>query len=82
MLSYLIRRLLLMALTLFGVSIAIFLLLRIVPGNIADILFDSAGLIDPAEKAKIVADLGLDLPLYQQYWQWIGGLLQGDLGYS
>lgn len=82
MLSYLIRRLLLMALTLFGVSIAIFLLLRIVPGNIADILFDSAGLIDPAEKAKIVADLGLDLPLYQQYAQWIGGLLQGDLGYS
>ena len=70
------------ALTLFGVSIAIFLLLRIVPGNIADILFDSAGLIDPAEKAKIVADLGLDLPLYKQYTQWIGGLLQGDLGYS
>ena len=82
MLSYLIRRLLLMILTLFGVSIVIFTLLRIVPGNIADILFDSAGLIDPAEKAKIVADLGLDLPLPQQYAQWIGGLLQGDLGYS
>lgn len=82
MLSYLIRRLLLMMLTLFGVSIVIFTLLRIVPGNIADILFDSAGLIDPAEKAKIVSDLGLDLPLPQQYAQWIGGLLQGDLGYS
>ena len=68
MLSYLIRRLLLMVVTLFGVSIAIFLLLRIVPGNIADILFDSAGLIDPAEKKKIVADLGLDLPLPLQYW--------------
>jgi peptide/nickel transport system permease protein len=82
MLSYLIQRLLLMILTLIGVSIVIFLLLRIVPGNIADILFDSAGLIDPVEKAKIVADLGLDLPIYQQYMQWIGGLLQGDLGYS
>jgi peptide/nickel transport system permease protein len=82
MLSYLIRRLLLMVLTLFGVSVAIFLLLRIVPGNIADILFDSAGLIDPAEKQKIVADLGLDLPLPQQYAQWIGGLLRGDLGFS
>lgn len=82
MLSYLIRRLLLMIVTLFGVSIAIFLLLRIVPGNIADILFDSAGLIDPVEKAKIVADLGLDLPIYQQYLQWIGGLMRGDLGYS
>lgn len=82
MLSYLIQRLLLMILTLFGVSIVIFLLLRIVPGNIADILFDSAGLIDPAEKAKIVADLGLDLPLPEQYLQWIFGLMQGDLGYS
>jgi peptide/nickel transport system permease protein len=82
MLTYLIQRLLLMILTLFGVSIVIFLLLRIVPGNIADILFDSAGLIDPAEKAKIVADLGLDLPLPEQYLQWIFGLMQGDLGYS
>lgn len=82
MLSYLIRRLLLMILTLFGVSVAIFLLLRIVPGNIADILFDSAGLIDPAEKDKIVADLGLNLPLPEQYFQWISGLLRGDLGYS
>ncbi len=82
MLAYLIRRLLLMAVTLLGVSIAIFLLLRIVPGNIADILFDSAGMIDPAEKAKIVSDLGLDLPLPVQYWHWLNGLFHGDLGYS
>src|SRR5271157_4126552 len=82
MLSYIARRLMLMVVTLFGVSIAIFLLLRIVPGNIADILFDSAGLIDPAEKAKIVADLGLDRSIPVQYAQWIGGLLHGDLGYS
>ncbi|MBN8871380.1 MAG: ABC transporter permease [Rhodospirillales bacterium] len=82
MLSYVIRRLGLMVLTLFGVSIAIFLLLRIVPGNIADILFDSAGLVDPAEKAKIVHDLGLDQSLPVQYWHWISGLMQGDLGYS
>jgi peptide/nickel transport system permease protein len=82
MLSYVIRRLLLMIVTLFGVSVAIFLLLRIVPGNIADILFDSAGLIDPAEKQKIVVDLGLDKPLPLQYAQWIAGLFRGDLGYS
>jgi peptide/nickel transport system permease protein len=82
MLSYLIRRLLLMVVTLFGVSIAIFCLLRIVPGNIADILFDSAGLIDPAEKQKIVVELGLDLPLPLQYWQWLNGLFHGDLGFS
>jgi peptide/nickel transport system permease protein len=82
MLSYIIRRLLLMIVTLFGVSVAIFLLLRIVPGNIADILFDSAGLIDPAEKQKIIIDLGLDKSLPVQYGQWIFGLFRGDLGYS
>jgi peptide/nickel transport system permease protein len=82
MLDYILRRLGLMVVTLFGVSVAIFLLLRIVPGNIADILFDSAGLIDPAEKQQIVKDLGLDLPLVEQYAKWIGGLAHGDLGYS
>jgi len=82
MLSYIIRRLLLMIVTLFGVSVAIFLLLRIVPGNIADILFDSAGMIDPVEKQKIAADLGLDKSLPVQYAQWIFGLLRGDLGFS
>jgi peptide/nickel transport system permease protein len=64
------------------VSVAIFLLLRIVPGNIADILFDSAGMIDPAEKQKIIVDLGLDKSLPVQYGQWIFGLFRGDLGYS
>jgi peptide/nickel transport system permease protein len=82
MLDYILRRLGLMVLTLFGVSVAIFLLLRIVPGNIADILFDSAGLIDPAEKQQIIKDLGLDLPLVSQYGHWIWGLAHGDLGYS
>ena len=74
MLDYILRRLGLMVVTLFGVSVAIFLLLRIVPGNIADILFDSAGLVDPAEKQQIIKDLGLDLPLVTQYVQWIVGL--------
>ena len=80
--SYLVRRLLLMLLTLFGVSVLIFCLLRLVPGNIADILFDAAGMVDAGEKAKIIKELGLDQPLVVQYAQWIGGLLQGDLGYS
>ena len=80
--TYLVRRLLLMLLTLFGVSVLIFVLLRLVPGNIADILFDAAGMIDPVEKQKIIVELGLDQPLVVQYVQWMGGLLQGDLGFS
>jgi peptide/nickel transport system permease protein len=82
MTAYIARRLVLMVVTLVGVSIIIFALLRLVPGNIADILFDSAGLINPAEKQEIEQELGLDKPIIVQYGQWIGGLLQGDLGYS
>jgi peptide/nickel transport system permease protein len=80
--AYIVRRMLLMVLTLFGMSVVIFVLLRIVPGNIADILFDQAGMVDPVEKAKIVAELGLDLPIPVQYVKWIAGLFQGDLGFS
>ena len=80
--AYLLRRFGLMLLTLFGISVIIFTLLRIVPGNIVDILFDSAGMVDPAEKARISHDLGLDLPVPQQYWRWISGIARGDLGYS
>src|SRR3979490_2909416 len=71
-----------MLVTLVGISIIIFVLLRIVPGNIVDILFDAAGLVDPADKANLEKDLGLSQPIIVQYLQWIGGLLHGDLGYS
>jgi peptide/nickel transport system permease protein len=80
--AYLIRRLLLMLLTLFGMSVLIFVMLRIVPGNISDILFDSAGMVNPADKKKLEMELGLDQPIVVQYLRWIGGLLQGDLGYA
>jgi peptide/nickel transport system permease protein len=80
--TYLIRRFFLMLLTLVGISILIFVMLRLVPGNIADILFDAAGMINPAEKAQLEKELGLDRPIAIQYVAWIGGLLHGDLGYS
>ena len=80
--SYLIRRFFLMLLTLFGISVLVFTMLRVVPGNIADILFDAAGMIDVAEKGKLEKELGLDKPIVVQYAAWIGGLAHGDLGYS
>ncbi len=82
MFAYIVRRLALMLVTLIGISIIIFVLLRVVPGNIVDILFDAAGFVDPTEKANLEKELGLDLPIYVQYLHWIGGLLHGDLGYS
>jgi peptide/nickel transport system permease protein len=80
--AYLTRRFLLMVLTLFGMSVLIFVMLRLVPGNIADILVDSAGIVDPDEKARIVHDLGLDRSIFDQYMFWIGGLARGDLGFA
>jgi peptide/nickel transport system permease protein len=80
--AYIVRRIALMILTLFGVSVIIFVLLRIVPGNIVDILFAAAGYVDPADKAHLEQELGLDQPMVVQYLHWIGGLLHGDLGYS
>jgi peptide/nickel transport system permease protein len=82
MAAYLIRRFLLMLLTLFGISVLVFVLLRIVPGNIADILFSAAGMINPEDKLDIERQLGLDQPIYMQYATWINGLAHGDLGYS
>jgi peptide/nickel transport system permease protein len=79
---YLARRFLLMTLTLFTMSVLIFVMLRLVPGNIADILVDAAGIADPEEKARIAHGLGLDRPIIEQYGQWIGGLSRGDLGYA
>ena len=78
MVAYIVRRTLLMAVTLIGMSIIIFALLRLVPGNIADILFDSAGFVDPAEKAALEEELGLSDSIPVQYWNWIVGLAQGD----
>src|SRR5258706_4667853 len=80
--SYLIRRFLLMVLTLFGMSILIFVMLRLVPGDISDILVDAAGIADVKEKAKIAKELGLDKPIIEQYALWIGGLSRGDLGFA
>src|SRR6476660_2711574 len=71
-----------MLITLFGISVVIVMLLRLTPGNIADILFDAGGFVDPADKARIEAELGLDKPIPVQYVTWIGGLLRGDLGMS
>ena len=82
MFAYIVRRLALMLVTLIGISIIIFVLLRVVPGNIVDILFDAAGFVDPTDKANLEKELGLNLPIWQQYLNWIGGLLHGDLGYS
>jgi len=80
--TYIAQRLGIAVLTLFGMSIVIFVLLRLAPGDIVDVLFSAAGYVNPAEKKAILQELGMDKPVWQQYLDWIGQILRGDLGKS
>lgn len=78
LLRYVVSRLLLLLPVLFGTSLLIFLLLRLIPGDPAQVIL---GLRATPERLLIVREeLGLDLPVHQQYGQWLGKLLAGDLG--
>src|SRR5262245_37644593 len=63
-------------------SVVIFLLLRLAPGNVVDILFSTAGYVNPSEKQAIMRELGLDQPVWRQYVDWLGQVFAGDLGKS
>ncbi len=79
-LRFVIRRLLLFAAALFGISIVVFAALRVLPGDVASVM---AGLNSPPERvAALRSQLGLDRPLIAQYADWIGALLHGDFGTS
>lgn len=78
--AHIVRTLLLSLITLFGVSVLIFLMLRVLPGDPARVL---AGLNASEEDvARIRDQLGLDDSLLAQYWQFISGVVTGDLGTS
>ena len=79
---YLLQRFFTAFLTLFGISVVIFVLLRLVPGNIVDILFSSAGFVNPAAKEEIARELGLDQPIPIQYGRWLRDIAKGELGKS
>jgi peptide/nickel transport system permease protein len=80
--GYITKRLLIAGVTLIGMSLVIFALMRLAPGNIADVIFESAGYVDPAEKKALERELGVDRPLPTQYVRWMGEVLHGDLGKS
>lgn len=85
MLRYTVHRILLMIPTLLGVAILVFFLLRLMPGDpVATMLLgDGGGANIPKELIEAErARLGLDQPLYVQFFKWLGGVLQGDFGYS
>jgi peptide/nickel transport system permease protein len=80
--SYVAQRLAIAVVTLFGMSVVIFVLLRMAPGDIVDVLFSAAGYVNPSEKQAILRDLGMDQPYWRQYVDWIVQIFHGDLGKS
>ena len=80
--TYIAQRLGIGLLTLLGMSIVIFGMLRLAPGDIVDILFSTGGYVNPSERAAIEKELGLDRPVWVQYVEWIRQIVTGDLGKS
>jgi len=80
--TYVVKRLAIAVVTLLGMSILIFVLMRLAPGNITDIIFESAGYVDQADKKRLEAELGFDRSIPVQYLGWLGDFVRGDLGKS
>ncbi len=83
MLRYTINRLLLMIPTLFGVAVLVFVLLRLMPGDIVELRYlMDGGQVSPEVLAQERARLGLDKPLWEQFVDWTTGIFVGDFGVS
>ena len=80
MIAYIFRRLLLTIPTLLLVSVIVFGLIRLIPGDPAEVMMGPDA--DPASIASLHHQMGLDQPLPVQYFAWAGRTLHGDLGVS
>jgi peptide/nickel transport system permease protein len=79
---YFVVRVYSMALTLAGLTVLVFLMLRLIPGTVVEQMIGADAVASPAMVAQLKAFFGLDQPWYLQYGRWIGRLVQGDLGIS
>ncbi len=82
--KFIAKRIVATAIILFITSIFIFVITNMMPGDAVDLMLGGLSLQSVGQEtvAQLRAQLGLDLPLYQQYFHWLVALLQGDLGTS
>jgi len=82
--SYIARRFAFGALTVVGVSIMVFVVMRILPGDPLVAIFGPEGMtkLTEEQRANYMAELGLSDPLWVQYLRWIKDIIQGDFGHS
>jgi len=86
MLTYILRRILTMIPTLLVISMLVFVIIQLPPGDyleshIAELQSQGES-VDETKIAFLREQYGLDKPMLQQYWGWLTGMLQGDFGYS
>ncbi len=79
-LNYLIKRLCSAVFVLFGITTLVFLLIHIVPGDPVEVMLGETA--RPADREALRHALGLDLPVLQQWWQYLSGITHFDLGES
>ena len=82
MTRYIIRRILVMVPLLLGLSLFVFVLIRLAPGDPTLFYLPPEEVADPAIRLRVMARLGLDQPLHIQYVRWLGSALQGDFGFA
>ena len=80
--TYLVKRALSIPLALVGVSILVFLLLRLIPGDVVDQMLGAQNTITETQRQSLRTFFGLDQPLYVQYWNWARQVVVGNLGAS
>ena len=80
MTSYIVKRLLSAIPVLLGITVIVFLIMALIPGDPATAILGSYA--TPENVEKLNRDLGLDKPLVQQYFIWLGNMLTGDFGTS
>ncbi|MBO6508970.1 MAG: ABC transporter permease [Roseibium sp.] len=80
MAGYILKRLLSAIPVLFGITLIVFLIMAMIPGDPATAILGSYA--TPENVAKLNRDLGLNAPLWQRYFIWLGNMLQGDFGRS
>ncbi|GLK64403.1 ABC transporter permease subunit (plasmid) [Paracoccus kondratievae] len=81
MLRFILKKLLYLVPTMFGITLVAFGFIRLLPGDPVLLMAGERG-VSPERYAQIAAQLGYDKPIWQQYLHYIGNLLQGDLGNS
>lgn len=81
--NYLARRLITFPLVMIGVSVLVFVAIRLVPGDsITAMLGTEAGLLTPQQRQALAEYFGIDQSWFLQYWRWVKGIFNGDLGIS